>query len=45
MYYWNPQRLKELKEKGFKLKYYDYDPKLKDKTFEEIEEEEKNKKE
>tara|TARA_Y100000004_G_C8833634_1_gene377289 strand:+ start:643 stop:780 length:138 start_codon:yes stop_codon:yes gene_type:complete len=45
MYYWNPQRLKELKEKGYKLKYYDYDPKLKDKTFEEIEEEEKNKKE
>ena len=37
MFYWNPQRLKELKEKGYKLKYYVYDPKLKDLTFEEIE--------
>ena len=37
MYYWNPQRLKELKEKGYKLKYYQYDPKLKDQTLEELE--------
>tara|TARA_Y100001938_G_scaffold56763_1_gene79208 strand:- start:405 stop:557 length:153 start_codon:yes stop_codon:yes gene_type:complete len=37
MYYWNPQRLKELKEKGLKLKYYNYDPKLKDQTLEEFE--------
>ncbi len=41
MFYWNPQRLKELKEKGYKLKYYVYDPKLKDLTFEEIEENQK----
>ena len=37
MYYWNPQRLKELKEKGYKIKYYDYDPKFKDQTLEELE--------
>jgi len=37
MYYWNPQRLKELKEKGYKLKYYEYDPRLKDQTLEELE--------
>ena len=37
MYYWNPQRLKELKEKGHKIKYYNYDPKLKDQTLEELE--------
>jgi|TARA_Y100000356_G_C11173382_1_gene242636 hypothetical protein len=36
--YWTPQRIKELKEKGYKLKFYVYDPKLKDLTFEEIEE-------
>ncbi len=36
MFYWNPQRLKELKEKGYKLKYYVYDPKLKNLKFEEI---------
>ena len=41
MYYWNPQRIKELKEQGYKLKFYNYDPKLKDLTFEEIEELEK----
>ena len=37
MYYWNPKRLKELKERGYKLKYYQYDPKLKDQTLEELE--------
>ena len=37
MYYWNQQRLKELKEKGYKLKFYNYDPKLKDLTLEELE--------
>ena len=40
MYYWNPQRLKELKEKGHKIKYYNYDPKLKDQTLEELEDQE-----
>ena len=39
--YWTPQRIKELKEKGYKLKFYVYDPKFKDLTFEEIEELEK----
>ena len=34
--YWTPQRVKELKEKGYKLKFYVYDPKFKDLTFEEI---------
>ena len=37
MYYWNPQRLKELKDKGLKLKYYNYSPKFKDQTIEELE--------
>ena len=37
MYYWTPQKIKELKEKGHKIKYYDYDPKLKDQTLEEFE--------
>ena len=37
MYIWNPQKLKELKEQGLKIKYYEYDPRLKDQTFEEIE--------
>ena len=37
MFYWNPQRLKELKEKGYKIKFYNYHPKLKDMTIEEIE--------
>ena len=41
MYYWNPQKIKELKEQGYKFKFYNYDPKLKDLTFEEIEELEK----
>ena len=43
MYYWNPQRLKELKEKGYKLKYYEYDPKFKNLTFEEQEEKDQEK--
>ena len=37
MYYWTPQKIKELKERGHKIKYYDYDPKLKDQTLEELE--------
>ena len=37
MFYWNPQKLKELKEKGYKIKFYNYNPKLKDMTIEEIE--------
>jgi len=37
MYYWNQQRIKELKERGYKLKFYDYDPRLKDQTLEELE--------
>ena len=41
--YWTPLRIKELKEKGYKLKFYIYDPKLKNLTFEEIEELEKKK--
>ena len=36
--YWTPQKIKELKEKGLKLKYYVYDPRFKDLTIEEIEE-------
>ena len=36
--YWTPQRLKELKEKGYKIKFYNYDPKFKEYTIEEIEE-------
>ena len=24
MYYWNPQRLKELKDKGYKIKFYNF---------------------
>jgi ABC-type uncharacterized transport system substrate-binding protein len=35
MFYWNPQKIKELKEKGLKIKFYVYDPKFKDITFEE----------
>ena len=37
MYYWNQQRIKELKERGYKLKFYDYDPRLKDQPSEEQE--------
>ena len=43
MYYWNQQRLKELKEKGYKLKFCNYDPRFKEKTIEEIEEEDTKK--
>jgi|TARA_Y100000114_G_scaffold57286_1_gene52442 hypothetical protein len=45
MYYWNQQRLKELKEKGYKIKIYNYDPRLKEKTIEELEAEKKEKEE
>ena len=41
LYYWTPQRVKELKEKGYKIKYYNYDPKFKDLTIEEIEDRER----
>ena len=44
MFYWNPQKIKELKEKGLKLQFYIYDPKFKDITFEEQEEMSKQKK-
>tara|TARA_Y100001938_G_C7748044_1_gene262533 strand:- start:243 stop:401 length:159 start_codon:yes stop_codon:yes gene_type:complete len=44
MFYWTPQKIKELKEKGLKLKFYIYDPKFKDITFEEQEEMSKQKK-
>jgi len=37
MFYWNQKRLKELKEKGYKIKFYNYDPRFKDQTIEEIE--------
>ena len=40
MYWWNPKNIKELKEKGYKLKLYNYDPRLKDQTIEEIEDQE-----
>ena len=37
--YWNPARLKELKQRGLKLKYYKYDIRMRDKTIEELENE------
>ena len=37
MYWWNTKNIKELKEKGYKFKNYNYDPRLKDQTIEEIE--------
>ena len=37
MYYWNPARLKELKQRGYKLTSYRYDPKMREQTIEEIE--------
>ena len=40
MYIWNPQKLKELKERGYNIKFYDYDPRFKDQTIEEIEDQE-----
>ena len=45
MFYWTPQKIKELKEKGLKLKFYIYDPKFKDMTFEEQEQMSKEQKE
>ena len=41
MYYWTPQKIKELKEKGHKIKYYEYDPRLKDQTLEEREDQDR----
>ena len=38
MFYWTPKRLKELKERGYKLKYYRYKPEWKNYTIEEEEE-------
>ena len=37
MFYWTPKKLKELKEKGYKLKYYKYNSKYKNSTIEEVE--------
>ena len=37
MFYWTPKRLKELKEKGYRLKYYKYNSKYKNSTIEEVE--------
>ena len=41
MYIWNPLKLKELKEKGYKIKVYEWRPEFKDQTIEEIEDQEK----
>jgi hypothetical protein len=38
MYYWSPQKIKELKSRGFKFKYYNYDSRMKKYSIEEIEE-------
>ena len=37
MYIWNPLKLKELKEKGYKIKVYEWRPEFKDQTIEEFE--------
>jgi len=37
MFYWTPKRLKELKKKGYRLKYYKYNSKYKNSTIEEVE--------
>ena len=37
MFYWTPKKLKELKEKGYRLKYYKYNSKYKNLTIEEVE--------
>ena len=37
MYIWNPLKLKELKEKGYKIKVYEWSPEFKDQTSEEFE--------
>ena len=39
MYYWNPARLKELKQRGLKLTSYKYDPRMREQTIEELENE------
>ena len=39
MYYWNPARLKELKQRGLKLTSYRYDPRMREQTIEELESE------
>ena len=39
MYYWNPARLKELKQRGYKLTSYRYDPRMREQTIEELENE------
>ena len=41
MYWWNPSKIKELKEQGYKFKFYNYDPRFKYQTIEEIEDQEK----
>tara|TARA_R100000406_G_scaffold91630_1_gene79653 strand:- start:1680 stop:1826 length:147 start_codon:yes stop_codon:yes gene_type:complete len=43
MLHWNPSQLKELRERGYKIKVYDYDPRYKEKTIEELEEEQNEK--
>ena len=37
MYWWNPNKIKVLKEQGYIFKFYNYDPRFKDQTIEEIE--------
>ena len=37
MYIWNPLKLKELKEKGYKIKIYKWRPEFRDQTIEEFE--------
>jgi hypothetical protein len=37
MFYWNPKRIKELKDQGYKLKVYEYDPEFQNQTIEELE--------
>mgnify|MGYP003112605828 CR=1 FL=1 len=39
MFIWNPLKLKELKQRGLKIKYYNYDIRMRDKTIEELESE------
>ena len=36
MFYWTPKKLKELKEKGYRLKYYKYYFKYSNSTIEEV---------
>ena len=37
MYIWNPLKLKELKDKCYKIKIYDWKPEYKEQTIEEYE--------